>query len=53
MHMERYGNISATGTLVLLAEDLESGAVKLGSGQLVLFAAIGAGVHDDAHLVRL
>ena len=43
MHMARYGNISAAGTLVLLAEDIESGAVELGSGQLVLFAAIGAG----------
>ena len=53
MHMERYGNISAAGTLVLLAEDLESGAAKLGSGQLVLFAAVGAGVHYGAHLVRL
>lgn len=53
MHMERYGNISAAGTLVLLAEDLESGVARLGSGQLVLFAAIGAGVHYGAHLVRL
>ena len=37
----------------LLAEDLENGTVALGSGQLVLFAAIGAGVHYGAHLVRL
>ena len=34
-------------------EDLAEGRVKLGSGELVLFAAVGAGVHYGAHLVRL
>ena len=53
MHMDRYGNMSAAGTLVLLAEDLENGTVTLGDGHLVLFAAIGAGVHYAGHLVRL
>jgi 3-oxoacyl-[acyl-carrier-protein] synthase-3 len=53
MHMDHYGNTSAAGTLILLAEDLAEGVVQLGSGDLVLFAAIGAGVHFGAQLVRL
>jgi 3-oxoacyl-[acyl-carrier-protein] synthase-3 len=53
MHMDRYGNTSAAGTLILLAEDLADGVMQLGSGELVLFAAIGAGVHYGAQLVRL
>jgi 3-oxoacyl-[acyl-carrier-protein] synthase III len=53
MHMDRYGNTSAAGTLILLAEDLANGLVRLGRGDLVLFAAIGAGVHYGGQLVRL
>lgn len=53
MHMDRYGNTSAAGTLILLAEDLAAGVVGIGRGDLVLFAAIGAGVHYAAQLVRL
>ncbi|MEA3249850.1 MAG: ketoacyl-ACP synthase III [Patescibacteria group bacterium] len=53
MHMDRYGNTSAAGTLILFAEDLQDGNVALGSGQLVLFATIGAGAHYAAHLIRL
>jgi 3-oxoacyl-[acyl-carrier-protein] synthase III len=53
MHMDRYGNTSAAGTLILFAEDLAAGNIALGSGQLVLFAAIGAGAHYGAHLIRL
>lgn len=53
MHMDRYGNVSAAGTLILLAEDVADGTVSLGGGQLVLFAAIGAGSHYAGHLVRL
>ncbi len=52
MHMAHYGNTSAAGPLILLAEDLADGVVQLGSGELVLFAAIGAGVHCGAQLVR-
>ena len=52
MHMERYANTSAAGTLILLAEDLADGVVGLSRGDLVLFAAIGAGVHWGAQLVR-
>jgi 3-oxoacyl-[acyl-carrier-protein] synthase-3 len=53
MHMERYGNITTAGTLVLLAEDLQEGRVTLGSGELVLMAAIGAGAQCAAHVIRL
>lgn len=53
MHMERYGNIVTAGTLVLLAEDLRDGVVKLGSGEPVLMAAIGAGAQCAAHVIRL
>lgn len=53
LHMDRYGNTSAAGTLILFAEDIENGVVQFGSGQTVLFAAIGAGVHYGAHIVRL
>jgi hypothetical protein len=38
---------------ILLAEDLDSGRVALGSGTPVVMAAIGAGVHYGAQLVRL
>jgi 3-oxoacyl-[acyl-carrier-protein] synthase III len=48
-----YGNTSAAGMFVLLAEDLERGRVSLGSGELVTFCAIGAGVQHGAQLVRL
>jgi 3-oxoacyl-[acyl-carrier-protein] synthase III len=47
------GNTSSAGMFILLAEDLESGRVALGSGTPVVMAAIGAGVHYGAQLVRL
>lgn len=53
MHMERYGNITSAGTLVLLAEELREGKVALGSGKLILMAAIGAGAQCAAHVIRL
>ena len=53
MHMERYGNITTAGTLVLLAEDLRAGVVRLGSGEPILMAAIGAGAQCAAHVIRL
>lgn len=52
-HVDRYGNTSAAGMLTLLAEDVAEGVVKLGSGDLVLVAAVGANVHYGAQLVRL
>jgi len=53
IHMDRYGNTSAAGTFILLAEDLAEGRVKLGSGELVWFAAVGAGAQCASHLVAL
>lgn len=53
MHMERYGNMVTAGTLVLLADDLREGKVKLGSGDLILMAALGAGAQSAAHVIRL
>lgn len=53
VNVHRYGNTSAASTLLLFSEDLAEGRVRLGSGELVLFAAVGAGVHYGAHLVRL
>jgi len=52
-NVERQGNTSAAGMLTLLAEDLECGEVRLGSGALVMIAAVGANVHYGAQLVRL
>lgn len=52
-HVERHGNTSAAGMLILLDEDLQTGQVKMGSKDLVLFAAIGANVNYGAQLVRL
>ena len=51
--VDRYGNTSAAGMITLLDDDLEQGRVALGSGDLVLIAAVGANVHYGAQLVRL
>ncbi len=53
VNVNRYGNTSAASTLILFAEDLDAGRVKLGSGDLVMFAAVGAGVHYGGQLVRV
>jgi 3-oxoacyl-[acyl-carrier-protein] synthase III len=53
VNVNRYGNTSAASTLLLFAEELESGRVKLGSGEPVLFAAVGAGVHFGGQIVRV
>jgi 3-oxoacyl-[acyl-carrier-protein] synthase III len=50
-NVERYGNTSAAGMLVLFSEDLEAGIVKLGGEQLVMLAAVGANVHAGAQLL--
>jgi 3-oxoacyl-[acyl-carrier-protein] synthase III len=52
-HVDRHGNTSAAGMLILLADDLEKGLVEMGRGDLVLLAAIGANVNYGAQLVRL
>jgi 3-oxoacyl-[acyl-carrier-protein] synthase III len=50
MNVDRYGNTSAAGMLVLLSEDLRAGTVQFGQGQLGLLAAVGANVHAGAQL---
>lgn len=50
LNVDRYGNTSAAGMLVLLSEDLHSGRVRFGDGQLGLLAAVGANVHAGAQL---
>ncbi len=52
-NVDRYGNTSAAGMFILLAEDLESGRVRLGSGDVVVVAAVGANIHYGAQLVWL
>ncbi|MBJ6766094.1 3-ketoacyl-ACP synthase [Myxococcaceae bacterium JPH2] len=52
-NVDRYGNTSAAGMLILLAEDLEQGRVSLGGGDLVVVAAVGANIHYGAQLIRL
>jgi 3-oxoacyl-[acyl-carrier-protein] synthase III len=51
LNVDRYGNTSAAGMLVLLSEDLERGTVKFGGGELLLLAAVGANVHAGAQLI--
>ncbi len=53
VNVDRYGNTSAASTILLFSEDLESGRVKFGSGDAVLFAAAGAGVHFGGQIVRV
>jgi 3-oxoacyl-[acyl-carrier-protein] synthase-3 len=50
-HVDRYGNLAAAATLVLLDEDVRSGTV--GPGDLCLFCTVGAGAQYGAMLVRL
>ncbi len=52
-NVARVGNTSSAGMFILVAQDLESGRVTLGSGVPVVLAAIGAGVHYGAQLVCL
>ena len=51
INVDRYGNTSAAGMLVLFSEDLQAGTVRLGGDQLVLLAAVGANVHAGAQLL--
>ena len=52
-NVARLGNTSSAGMFILVAQDLDSGRVTLGSGVPVVLAAIGAGVHYGAQLVCL
>jgi 3-oxoacyl-[acyl-carrier-protein] synthase III len=51
LHVERYGNLAAASTLVLLDEDIRAGIV--GPGDLCVVCAVGAGAQYGAMLVRL
>ena len=51
VNVDRYGNLAAASTLVLLDEDMRSRAVK--RGDLCLFCTVGAGAQLSAALVRL
>lgn len=50
-HVERYGNIAAAATLVLLDEDRRAGVVR--DGDLCVLCTVGAGAQYGAMLVRL
>ncbi len=50
-NVHRYGNTSAASTALLFSEDVGTGRVQLGSGEPVLFAAVGAGVHFGGQVV--
>lgn len=51
VNVDKYGNLSAASTLVLLDEDRRNGVVQ--ENDLVLFCAVGAGAHYGAFLARL
>ncbi len=50
-HVDRYGNVAAAATLVLMDEDRRHGRVS--EGDLCVFCTVGAGVQYGAMLVRL
>lgn len=51
--VDRYGCTHAAGMLISLAEDLESGEVRLGGDDTVVFAGVGANVHFGGQVVQL
>lgn len=51
MHVDRYGNIAAAATLVLMDEDRKAGVIS--NGDLCVFCTVGAGAQFGAALVRL
>lgn len=50
-HVERYGNVAAAATFVLLDEDRRAGLI--GDGDLCVFCTVGAGAQYGAMLLRL
>jgi 3-oxoacyl-[acyl-carrier-protein] synthase III len=52
-NVDRYGNTSAAGMLILLAEELDQGTVRLGGEDLIVIAAVGANVHYGGQLIHL
>ncbi len=53
INVDVIGNVSAAATPFLLCNDIKQGKVSLGSGKLAVFAALCAGVHAGAHVIRL
>jgi len=51
--VDRYGCTHAAGMLISLAEDLESGEVRLGGEDCVVLAGVGANVHFGGQVIRL
>lgn len=51
MHVDKYGNIAAAATLVLLDEDRRHGRVS--EGDLCVFCTVGAGAQYGAALIQL
>ncbi|HYV44072.1 MAG TPA: 3-oxoacyl-[acyl-carrier-protein] synthase III C-terminal domain-containing protein [Myxococcaceae bacterium] len=51
--VDRYGCTHAAGMLISLAEDLETGEVRLGGDDTVVFAGVGANVHFGGQVVQL
>jgi len=51
VHVDRYGNIAAAATLVLVDEDRRQGKVE--ANDLCVFCTVGAGAQFGAALVRL
>ncbi len=51
MHVDRYGNIAAAATLVLMDEDRRAGEIT--EGDLCVFCTVGAGAQYGAALVRM
>jgi len=51
LHVDRYGNLAAAATLVLLDEDVRGGVVA--PGDLCVLCAVGAGAQYGAILVEL
>ncbi len=51
MHVERYGNVAAAATLVLMDEDRRQGRTR--TGDLCVVCTVGAGAQFGAMLVKL
>jgi 3-oxoacyl-[acyl-carrier-protein] synthase-3 len=51
IHVDRYGNLASAATLVLLDEDIRSGAVA--GGDLCVICAVGAGAQYGALLMTI
>ena len=52
-NMQEYGNTSAASIPILLSEQLESGYLKLGSGQIVSLTGFGGGLTWGTLIIRL